>query len=65
MHVAYAKRDIYLLDDPLPAVNAHAGMHIFEHCIKEALKKKNNTVSNASTTGGKQRWVFSLMKTVV
>ncbi|XP_077165982.1 ATP-binding cassette sub-family C member 12-like isoform X2 [Paroedura picta] len=33
----YANRDIYLLDDPLSAVDAHVGKNIFEKCIKEAL----------------------------
>ncbi|XP_071489513.1 ATP-binding cassette sub-family C member 12-like [Diadema antillarum] len=36
----YADRDIYLLDDPLSAVDAHVGLHIFKHCIKEALRGK-------------------------
>uniref|UniRef100_A0ABM5ETW9 ATP-binding cassette sub-family C member 12-like isoform X1 n=1 Tax=Pogona vitticeps TaxID=103695 RepID=A0ABM5ETW9_9SAUR len=36
----YADRDIYLLDDPLSAVDAHVGKHIFEQCIKEALREK-------------------------
>ena len=29
----YADKDIYLLDDPMSAVDAHVGQHIFEHCI--------------------------------
>ncbi len=29
----YARADIYLLDDPLAAVDAHVGAHIFEHVI--------------------------------
>ncbi|KAI7874015.1 hypothetical protein K492DRAFT_241064 [Lichtheimia hyalospora FSU 10163] len=29
----YARADIYLLDDPLSAVDAHVGKHIFEHVI--------------------------------
>lgn len=29
----YARADIYLLDDPLSAVDAHVGRHIFEHVI--------------------------------
>ncbi|CAO1628044.1 unnamed protein product [Parajaminaea phylloscopi] len=29
----YARADIYLLDDPLAAVDAHVGAHIFKHVI--------------------------------
>ena len=29
----YQDEDIYLLDDPLSAVDAHVGKHIFEHVI--------------------------------
>ena len=29
----YANRDVYLLDDPLSAVDAHVGKHIFENVI--------------------------------
>lgn len=36
----YRKADIYLLDDPLSAVDTHVGKHIFEQCVKRFLKDK-------------------------
>lgn len=30
---AYRKADIYLFDDPLSAVDAHVGRHLFNQCI--------------------------------
>ncbi|EGD76178.1 hypothetical protein PTSG_00884 [Salpingoeca rosetta] len=34
----YADRDVYLLDDPLSAVDAHVGRSIFDKCIKGILE---------------------------
>eukprot|EP00058_Branchiostoma_floridae_P022116 XP_002607606.1 hypothetical protein BRAFLDRAFT_71484 [Branchiostoma floridae] len=36
----YADKDIYLLDDPLSAVDAHVGEHIFRQYIKDGLRGK-------------------------
>jgi ATP-binding cassette, subfamily C (CFTR/MRP), member 4 len=36
----YRRADIYLLDDPLSAVDANVGKHIFDKCIKEFLADK-------------------------
>lgn len=36
----YKRADIYLLDDPLSAVDTHVGKHIFEQCLREYLSDK-------------------------
>ncbi|KAJ8941680.1 hypothetical protein NQ314_010326 [Rhamnusium bicolor] len=36
----YKVADIYLLDDPLSAVDANVGKHLYERCIKEYLGNK-------------------------
>ncbi|ELR46534.1 hypothetical protein M91_14136, partial [Bos mutus] len=36
----YQDADIYLLDDPLSAVDAGVSRHLFEQCVHQALKKK-------------------------
>ncbi|ODN02112.1 Multidrug resistance-associated protein 4 [Orchesella cincta] len=36
----YADADVYLLDDPLSAVDAEVGRHLFEKCICGILEKK-------------------------
>ncbi|KAM9192149.1 LOW QUALITY PROTEIN: ATP-binding cassette sub-family C member 11-like [Dugong dugon] len=36
----YSNREVYLLDDPLSAVDTRVGKHIFEECIKKTLRGK-------------------------
>uniref|UniRef100_A0A8D8Y1X0 Probable multidrug resistance-associated protein lethal(2)03659 n=3 Tax=Cacopsylla melanoneura TaxID=428564 RepID=A0A8D8Y1X0_9HEMI len=36
----YKRADVYLLDDPLSAVDSHVGRHLFEDCITGFLKEK-------------------------
>lgn len=36
----YRRADIYLLDDPLSAVDAHVGQHIFQECVERFLQDK-------------------------
>jgi energy-coupling factor transporter ATP-binding protein EcfA2 len=36
----YADKDIYLLDDPLSAVDAKVARNIFNRCIKNKLQDK-------------------------
>ncbi|XP_014275661.1 probable multidrug resistance-associated protein lethal(2)03659 [Halyomorpha halys] len=36
----YKDADVYLLDDPLSAVDTHVGKHLFEDCIQGYLKNK-------------------------
>jgi ABC-type multidrug transport system fused ATPase/permease subunit len=36
----YRDADIYLMDDPLSAVDAHVGEHLFKECVKRELRGK-------------------------
>ncbi|XP_072049289.1 ATP-binding cassette sub-family C member 5-like [Amphiura filiformis] len=40
----YSNADVYLLDDPLSAVDSHVGQHIFRHCIKDAFQGNGKSV---------------------
>eukprot|EP00794_Sanderia_malayensis_P016216 gene16216-17849_t len=41
----YRNADVYLLDDPLSAVDAKVGKHLFDHCICGLLKNKIRILS--------------------
>lgn len=42
----YADGEVYLLDDPLSAVDVKVGKHIFERCIKELLGDKTRVLTS-------------------
>lgn len=41
----YRQADIYLMDDPLSAVDTHVGKHLFEQCIQKYLKGKTRILT--------------------
>ncbi|KXS18959.1 hypothetical protein M427DRAFT_95715 [Gonapodya prolifera JEL478] len=58
----YSDADIVLLDDPLSAVDAHVGRHIFDHCICGALAEKTRILSTHQIhilPQGKYKWRFT------
>jgi len=40
----YAQADVYLLDDPLSAVDAHVGSHLFDKCINGVLSGRTRVL---------------------
>jgi ABC-type transport system involved in cytochrome bd biosynthesis fused ATPase/permease subunit len=40
----YASADVYLLDDPLSAVDAHVARHLFDKCLLGLLKNKTRVL---------------------
>ena len=40
----YADSDIYLLDDPLSALDSHTGEWVFQHAVLDYLHKRGKTV---------------------
>ncbi|XP_022081418.1 multidrug resistance-associated protein 7-like isoform X2 [Acanthaster planci] len=45
----YQDKDLYLLDDPMAAVDAHVGAHIFSQCIMGLLKNKTRILCTHHT----------------
>ena len=41
---AYAQADVYFLDDPLSAVDAHVGKSLFEDCVQGLLKESTRVL---------------------
>eukprot|EP00741_Cyanophora_paradoxa_P011048 tig00020553_g10680.t1 len=53
----YADADAYLLDDPLSAVDAHVGRHLFDRCICEAPTAASAARARAPRPAG---WLWAL-----
>ena len=42
-------KEIYLLDDPLSAVDAHVATHLYTHCIMGLLRRKTRVLCTHHT----------------
>ena len=40
----YSNGDLYLIDDPLAAVDSHVGKHLFEECMEKTLRSRGKCV---------------------
>lgn len=49
VYVLPQDKEIYLLDDPLAAVDAHVAAHLFQHCIMGLLKNKTRILCTHHT----------------
>ena len=47
--LSFQDKDIYLLDDPLAAVDVHVAVHLFHHCIMGLLKNKTRILCTHHT----------------
>lgn len=45
----YRKADIYMLDDPLSAVDTHVSKHLFQECVKNYLQKRTRILVTHQT----------------
>ena len=52
----YHDADVYLLDDPLAAVDAHVGKDLFNKCIVEELLLGKSKKAKDELEGGKAGW---------
>ena len=54
----YSNADIYILDDPLSAVDAHVGKYLFKHVLgpKGLLQKKVSTHALSATSRQEWHW---------
>lgn len=54
----YQKASIYLLDDPLSAVDAHVGQHIFEHVLGPNGLLKDKVCYKSQTVKGSKMYLI-------
>lgn len=55
---AYSDADIFLLDDPLSAVDAHVGRHIFDSLIGPQGMMNGKVIEAESVLFEKERLIF-------
>ncbi len=48
-HSLFQDKSVYLLDDPLAAVDAHVARHLFNHCIMGLLAEKTRILCTHHT----------------
>lgn len=60
----YSDADIYLLDDPLAAVDAHVGKHIFERCIVDELLLQKGSIWRRASNSPKKRLIVLATNTL-
>ena len=58
----YADADVYLLDDPLSAVDAHVGRHLFDACICGALGAKTRVLVTHQLQYIQAAWRIAVLK---
>ena len=49
LYITDQDKDIYLLDDPLAAVDSHVASHLFHHCIMGILNNKTRILCTHHT----------------
>ncbi|EDV28182.1 uncharacterized protein TRIADDRAFT_21627 [Trichoplax adhaerens] len=57
----YQDKEIYLLDDPLAAVDSHVAQHLFQHCILGILKHKTRILCTHQTQFLRQADVVTVL----
>ncbi len=57
----YSDSDLFLLDDPLSAVDARVATHIFRRCVRGALRGKTVVLVTHGMQVRRRRWLVTGM----